>query len=172
MASAAEPCRRCARGRPKQQPGPLPPIWRASDELWALIEPILAESDPPRRGPQRIDQRAALDAILFRLRTGCQGNWLPKACPDDSSVPRASQRWVVERTLGRLSKCRALLIRWDKHACNYLGLLKLACALLWFRRYHRLTSLRWLLRPCRFGTSNRAPRLCGPRRDGCSLQAC
>ncbi len=48
------------------------------------------------------------------------------------------RRWVVERTLAWLSKCRALLVRWDKKACNYLGLLKLACALLWFRRYHRL----------------------------------
>jgi hypothetical protein len=32
------------------------------------------------------------------------------------------------------------LIRWDKKAENYLGLLKLACALLWFRRYYRLTA--------------------------------
>ncbi len=45
---------------------------------------------------------------------------------------------MVERTLAWLSKCRAILIRWDKKACNYLGLLKLACALIWFRRYHRL----------------------------------
>ena len=34
----------------------------------------------------------------------------------------------------------AILFRWDKTAENYLGLLKLACALLWFRRYHRLTA--------------------------------
>jgi putative transposase len=48
------------------------------------------------------------------------------------------RRWVVERTLAWLSKCRAILVRWDKQACNYLGLLKLACALLWFRRWRRL----------------------------------
>ncbi len=36
---------------------------------------------------------------------------------------------MVERTLAWLSKCRALLVRWDKKACNYLGLLRLACAL-------------------------------------------
>jgi putative transposase len=52
------------------------------------------------------------------------------------------RRWVVERTLAWLSKCRAVLIRWDKKACNYLGLLKLACALLWYRRYRRLTARR------------------------------
>lgn len=49
------------------------------------------------------------------------------------------RRWVVERTLAWLSKCRAILIRYDKKACNYLGLLKLACALLWFRRLWRLS---------------------------------
>ena len=44
------------------------------------------------------------------------------------------RRWVVERTFSWLSKCRALLVRYDKHACNFLGLLQLACALLWYRR--------------------------------------
>ena len=46
--------------------------------------------------------------------------------------------WVVERTLSWLSKCRALLVRYDKKAQNYLGLLQLACALLWFRRMLRI----------------------------------
>jgi putative transposase len=50
-----------------------------------------------------------------------------------------ARRWVVERTLGWLSKCRAILVRYDKKASNYLGLLKLACALIWYRRYDRLT---------------------------------
>jgi putative transposase len=53
-----------------------------------------------------------------------------------------ARRWVVERTLAWLSKCRALLIRYDKHAANFLGLLQLACALVWFRRLHRLSLLR------------------------------
>jgi len=52
-----------------------------------------------------------------------------------------ARRWVVERTLAWLSKCRALLIRYDKHAANFLGMLQLACALLWFRRLHRLSRL-------------------------------
>lgn len=53
-----------------------------------------------------------------------------------------ARRWVVERTLAWLSKCRALLIRYDKHAANFLALLQLACALLWYRRLHRLSILR------------------------------
>ena len=51
------------------------------------------------------------------------------------SKPR---RWVVERTLSWLSKCRALLVRYDKNWFNHLGLIQLACALLWYRRAHRL----------------------------------
>lgn len=53
-----------------------------------------------------------------------------------------ARRWVVERTLGWLSKCRVILVRYDKKACNYLGLIKLACALLWYRRCWRLSVLR------------------------------
>ena len=53
-----------------------------------------------------------------------------------------ARRWVVERTLAWLSKCRAVLVRYDKKASNYLGVLQLACALLWFRRQWRLAILR------------------------------
>lgn len=53
-----------------------------------------------------------------------------------------ARRWVVERTISWLNSCRAILVRYAKKAENYLGLIKLACALLWYRRLHRLTVLR------------------------------
>jgi len=53
-----------------------------------------------------------------------------------------ARRWVVERTLAWLNKCRAILIRFDKKACNYLGMIKIACALLWYRRYWNLVQLQ------------------------------
>ena len=53
-----------------------------------------------------------------------------------------ARRWVVERTLGWLSKCRAILVRYDKKAQNYLALLKLACSLIWYRRSLTLSVLR------------------------------
>lgn len=49
-----------------------------------------------------------------------------------------ARRWVVERTLAWLSKCRAILVRYAKLPSVYLGLIKLACILLWFRRLQRL----------------------------------
>jgi len=50
------------------------------------------------------------------------------------------RRWVVERTLAWLSKCRGILIRYEKKAENYLAMLQLACGLLWFRRLHHLVA--------------------------------
>ena len=51
-----------------------------------------------------------------------------------------ARRWVVERTLAWLSKCRGILIRYEKKAEHYLAMLQFACGLLWFRRLHRLTA--------------------------------
>lgn len=52
-----------------------------------------------------------------------------------------ARRWVVERTLAWLSKSRAILVRYDKKPQNYLALLELGCALLWYRRHDRLTAV-------------------------------
>ncbi len=55
---------------------------------------------------------------------------------------RKARRWVVERTHAWLSKCRGILVRYAKKSSNYLGIIQLACALLWYRRQHRLSVLR------------------------------
>ena len=57
-------------------------------------------------------------------------------------IRHQARRWVVERTLAWLTMLRGILIRWEKKPENYLGLLQLACGLIWFRRYHRLADLR------------------------------
>jgi len=41
-----------------------------------------------------------------------------------------------------LSKSRAILVRYDKKAVNYLGLVDLDCTFLWYRRCWRLGLLR------------------------------
>ena len=51
---------------------------------------------------------------------------------------KKARRWVVERTIAWLNRCRAILTRWDKKAQNYLGMIQLACALLWYRRLRQL----------------------------------
>jgi putative transposase len=57
---------------------------------------------------------------------------------------RKPRRWVVERTLAWLRKCRAILVRYNKKATNYLGLLQLACALIWYRKYWKLKQMTLL----------------------------
>ena len=74
---------------------PLPTIWRVPDELWTKVEAILTRYDPPKRtGRKRIDQRRALDGMIYRLRSGVQWKQLPKEFGDDSSVHRTFQRWI------------------------------------------------------------------------------
>ena len=50
-------------------------------------------------------------------------------------------RWVIERTFSWLSRWRGLLIRREKNPENYLANLKMACALLWFRRVYQGGSI-------------------------------
>jgi transposase len=45
---------------------------------------------------------------------------------------------VVERTFAWLSKCRGILVRYEKKDGDYLGLIQMACGLLWYRRLHRM----------------------------------
>ena len=57
----------------------LETIWEVPDELWERIEPIILEEDPPKaRGRKRSAPRQMLNGIIFRLRSGCQWNRLPK----------------------------------------------------------------------------------------------
>ena len=101
--------------RTRKEPKEMPTLWSVPDELWAEIEPILVEYDPPKAtGRKRIDSRAALDAIIYRMRSGCQWNHLPSELPDDSSVHRTFQRWVAS---GVFDQIWARLIS----ACDELG---------------------------------------------------
>jgi putative transposase len=45
-----------------------------------------------------------------------------------------ARRWVVERTHSWLNRYRKLLVRFEKLAASYEGLLELACALIAFRQ--------------------------------------
>ncbi len=93
----------------------LETIWRVSDKLWNKFKPILAQYDPSKQvGRKCIDARAAIDAIIFRLRSGCQWNQLPAEFPDDSSVHRTFQRWEQN---GALDQIWAALVE----ECEELG---------------------------------------------------
>ena len=96
----------------------LDTIWEVPDELWEQIQPIVLEMDAPKtRGRRRVDPRQMLNGIIYRLRSGCQWNRLPKELGDDSTIHRTLQRWVE---LGVLSRMWAVLIE----GCEELGNVK------------------------------------------------
>jgi putative transposase len=105
-------------GRTQRTTPPLGTIWEIDDELWQRIEPILLEDAPlpPKShgGRHRIDWRAAINGIIFRLRSSCQWNKLPQPFGDDSSVHRWFQRWCRS---GIFEKIWAVLVE----ECDELG---------------------------------------------------
>ena len=60
--------------------------------------------------------------------------------PGTGATRHPARRWVVERTIAWLNKCRGILVRCEKKAENYLALIQLQCALLWYRRQRRLAT--------------------------------
>ena len=93
----------------------LPAIWEIPDGLWEQIHPVILKMDPAKStGRKRANPRRILDGIIFRLRSGCQWNRLPRELGDDSTIHRTFQRWVQ---LGVLERIWALLIE----ECGELG---------------------------------------------------
>lgn len=112
--------------------------------LAETIEAIVVERPDPEQVPQNLCLDKAYDNPTGE--GACEaGGYVPhirrigEEKLDQAGLKRhPARRWVVERTIAWLQKCRALLVRYDKKAENYLGLIQLACALLWARRLHRL----------------------------------
>jgi putative transposase len=72
--------------RPRRYPSDL------TDAEWAVIAPLLA---PQTRlgAPRRVDLRAVIDAIFYKLRTGCQWRYLPADFPTWVTVYYHFRRW-------------------------------------------------------------------------------
>lgn len=107
----------------KRKPAkPLGPIWEVPDALWDRIAPILRDFWPKKRTGRRVaNWRRALNGIVFRLRSGCQWEHLPRRFGPKSTVHDWFQRWseggVFERIMALLiSECdelRAVDWKWQ-----------------------------------------------------------
>jgi transposase len=67
--------------------------FQISDELWALMEPLLPKHQNTHRfggGRPRVPDRQCADGIFFVLRTGCQWNALSATglCPSSTAHDR------------------------------------------------------------------------------------
>jgi transposase len=103
----------------------MPTIWRVPDELWAKVEAILMEKDPPKQtGRKRVDARLGLATLIYRMRTGCHWNHLPSELADDSSAHRTLQRWQKAGGFAAiwadlLSECDELgAVNWEWQAAD------------------------------------------------------
>jgi putative transposase len=112
--------------------------------LKATIEAIVVERPDPAEVEQHLSLDKAFDNPAGR-GAAVEAGYTPhirriggeeRAC--DRSKGHKPRRWVVERTFAWLSKCRGILVRYEEEDSNYLGLIQLACALLWYRRLHRM----------------------------------
>lgn len=78
-----------------------------TDELWAVIEPLLPpESPKPKGGRPRIEDRAVLAGIMFVLKTGIPWETLPKEMGYGSGMTcwRRLREWQAMGVWDRLHR--------------------------------------------------------------------
>ena len=81
-------------------------------DLWEAIEPLLSEEPAKLKGGRpRIPDRAALEGIVFVLRTGCPWRLLPKelGCGSGSTCWRRLRDWQEAGVWQRLHET---LLNW------------------------------------------------------------
>ena len=86
-----------------------------TDELWAIVEPLLPpEPSKSKGGRPRIDDRAVLTGILFVLKSGIPWEMLPQemGCGSGMTCWRRLKEWYEAGVWDRLY--RALLDRLGK----------------------------------------------------------
>src|SRR5258708_23929319 len=90
--------------------------WRMPNELWAKVKPLLPAAKPHPLGCHRprVHDRKAMDAIFYRLRTGCQWKALDTTgiC-SSSSAHRRFQEWTQSRVF--LELWAQGLLSYDEH---------------------------------------------------------
>lgn len=110
--------------------------WLADDLIISMVV--------PRPDPDAMEQHLCMDKgydypdvhqwlevahyiahIKHRRR---RGEPVVEDCPVPGETQYPARRWVVERTLGWLTKRRSIRVRWCKKADNWLGFIQLACA--------------------------------------------
>ncbi len=73
---------------------------RLTDAQWARIQPLLPP--PKRRGRPRADDRTTLDAILYRLKSGCRWCDIPRRYGDHVTAWRRLRDWSADGTWTRI----------------------------------------------------------------------
>ena len=73
-----------------------------TDAEWELIAPFLAPKAGPG-APRTVETRAVVDAIFYKLRTGCQWRYLPADFPNWVTVYSYFRKWGDNGTWERIN---------------------------------------------------------------------
>lgn len=106
--------------RPKG--GELNKKYLLDDELWAKIKPHIPGERPDKKKPgrSRMEDRKAMQAILYIHRTGIQWNALPRSLGAYSTVHDRFQEWQQQGVFEQLMK--AGLLEYDEKKRYSLGM--------------------------------------------------
>lgn len=74
-----------------------------TDKKWAILSPLLGENTGPGR-PVETDLRAVVNAIFYRVRTGCQWRYLPVDYPPPGTVYYYFRKWAKDGTWSDINK--------------------------------------------------------------------
>src|SRR5215210_3381850 len=83
---------------------------RMSDDVWAVLEPLI----PPHKGggrPPTYTRRAILDAIVYAARQGCAWRALPPDLPHWNTAFWYFQEWQRDGTWDRVEDALRRLVR-------------------------------------------------------------
>ena len=91
-----------------------------------MIGDLAYDSDP-------LDQRLRRRGV--RLIAPHKHNRVRPNTQDGRELRRYCRRWKIERLFAWLHNFRRLVIRWEFHQANFLGLVQLGCVLILMRNY-------------------------------------
>jgi transposase len=102
------------------------------------VPPIKGRRGRPRCRPDKLHADKAYDHRV--CRRACRRRGItPRIARRgiDSSERLGRHRWVVERTLAWLNRCRRLTVRYERRADIHLAFTTLGCALITFNQLQR-----------------------------------
>jgi putative transposase len=90
-----------------------------TDEQWEIIKPLLPLERNGRGRPITLDMRAALNGMLYVVRTGCQWVNLPQDFPNPNSIYYHFRKWCLDGTWLRINQALVFLERKRLGRCPY-----------------------------------------------------
>jgi transposase len=117
----------------------------ASPHEVTLVQPTLqarfVEAAPQRLIGDKAYDSDPLDEALkeqgIELIAPHRRNRTKPKTQDGRKLRRYKRRWKVERFFAWLQNYRRVTVRYERHACNFLGLVKLACLCILLRAFMR-----------------------------------